>query len=136
MISQQATRLLHSAREALKHSYSPYSQYPVGAAVLTDDGRIFTGTNVENSSYGLTICAERVAIFKAVSEGATKLVGVAVVCALDNECMPCGACRQVISEFSSDASIVVQDSAGVPHTMQLADLLPHAFGGKNFQKTV
>jgi cytidine deaminase len=136
MISPQERHLLHSAREALKHSYSPYSQYPVGAAILTEDGRIFTGTNIENSSYSLTICAERVAVFKAVSEGATRIVGVAVVCGLGNECMPCGACRQVISEFSSDAWVVIEDSTGAPRTVPLTDLLPQAFSGKNLQKIV
>ena len=133
---QQTKRLLHAARESLQHSYSPYSGYPVGAAVLTENGRIFTGTNIENSSYSLTICAERVAIFKAASEGARRIVAVAVICASGNECMPCGACRQVISEFSADTQIAVEDSNGVPKVIPLTDLLPQAFGAKDLEKIV
>ena len=136
MDTQQIRCLLRSAREALKHSHSPYSEYPVGAAVLTEDGRTFTGTNIENSSYSLTICAERVAIFKAISEGAKRIIAVAVVCAKGHECMPCGACRQVISEFSADAQIAVEDSTGAPRVVPLTDLLPQAFSAKDLQKTV
>jgi|CXWL01.1.fsa_nt_gi cytidine deaminase len=136
MDAQQLKHLLCSAHESLKYTYSPYSEYPVGAAVLTEDGRTFTGTNIENSSYSLTICAERVAIFKAVSEGAKRIVAVAVVCAKGHECMPCGACRQVISEFSADAQIVVEDSNGAPRVVPLTDLLPQAFSAKDLQKTV
>ena len=136
MDTLQIKSILRSAHESLKHSYSPYSEYSVGVAVLIEDGRTFTGTNVENSSYSLTICAERVAIFKAISEGAKKIVGVAVVCGARNECMPCGACRQVISEFSLDAQIVVETSNGTPRVVPLIDLLPQAFSGKDLEKTI
>ena len=136
MDTQQIKSLLRSAHEALKHSYSPYSEYPVGAAVLTEDGRTFAGTNIENSSYSLTICAERVASFNAISEGAKRIVAVAIVNGAGNECMPCGACRQVISEFSADAQIVVEAPDGAPQIIALVDLLPLAFGTKDIHKNV
>lgn len=91
-------KLISLAMEARKKSYSPYSKYPVGAAVLAESGRIYTGCNIENSSYGLTNCAERTAIFKAVSEGEKKLLAIAIAAKAST---PCGACRQVMSEFAS-----------------------------------
>jgi cytidine deaminase len=91
------TRLIEAAKEAQKHAYCPYSHYPVGAAVLTESGAIYTGCNVENASYGLAICAERVAIFKAVSAGEKKVMALAVSA---KSAKPCGACRQVIIEFA------------------------------------
>jgi cytidine deaminase len=136
MNSQGLKRLFRLAHKSLKHSYSPYSEHPVGAAVMTDDGRTFTGTNIENSSYGLTICAERVAIFKAISEGAKRIVGIALVCGEKSECMPCGACRQVISEFSLNAQIAYEDFKGTVKTIPFNDLLPYAFTAKNLRKRV
>lgn len=118
--------LLRRAVEASKYSYSPYSKFRVGAAVLTSEGKIFTGTNIENASYGLTICAERVAIFKAVSEGHRDIKAVAVF-AEGSMPYPCGACRQVISEFASgDTLILVYDGKKIEEFL-LDDLLPHRF---------
>jgi cytidine deaminase len=101
------TRLIEAAKNAQKNAYCPYSRYPVGAAVLMDSGRIFTGCNVENASFGLTVCAERIAIFKAVSQGEKK---VRALCVAAKSAKPCGACRQVIIEFApKDADIIYVD---------------------------
>lgn len=99
MVSDQD--LIALARQARDNAYVPYSNFPVGAAVETADGQIFTGCNIENASYGATNCAERTAIFKAVSEGARQVRRLAVACTEDEPCMPCGICRQVMAEFAS-----------------------------------
>ncbi|NCA98991.1 MAG: cytidine deaminase [Clostridia bacterium] len=99
MVSDQ--EMIALARQARQNAYVPYSKFPVGAAVETTDGQIFTGCNIENASYGATNCAERTAIFKAVSEGARQIRRLAVVCTDDEPCMPCGICRQVMAEFAS-----------------------------------
>lgn len=122
-------RLLEAAREASKQAYIPYSGFPVGAAVMTDGGEIFRGCNIENASYGLTICAERVAIFNAVTAGARKIVGLAVTCPRGNErkpgtLMPCGACRQVIAQFASAETDILVDGLGV---FKLKDIFPQPF---------
>jgi len=106
--------LMEQARQASKNTYSPYSGFPVGAAILTSDGKVFTGTNIENRSFGLTICAERSAICSAVSAGATGISAVAVYCPkADYPVSPCGACRQVISEFAEPGcSIAFEGSDG------------------------
>lgn len=118
--------LLQAAKRARERSYSPYSKYKVGAAVLASDGRIFSAANVENASYGLTVCAERVAIFKGVSEGLKEVEAIAVVSASHNEAYPCGACRQVIHEFGK-SSVVIVEHKGKSRRIFLKDLLPHAF---------
>ena len=119
-------RLLESARRAQANAYAPYSKFPVGAAVLAGDGRIFLGCNVENSSFGLTVCAERNAIAAAVVAGASP-VAVAVV-ANDSDIVPCGACRQVLAEFGPDLSIVLASASGDAHKVtSLSELLPAAF---------
>lgn len=120
--------LLDMAMRALRNSYSPYSRFRVGAALLTSDGKIFCGTNVENASYGLSICAERVAVFKAVSEGHTSFVRIAVVSEARNPVFPCGACRQVLHEFSPGIELVLLGKDGSPLVVRLDELLPHAFG--------
>jgi cytidine deaminase len=122
--------LVEKAREALRNAYAPYSKFRVGAAVLTRSGKIYTGVNVENASYGLTICAERVAVFKAVSEGDRDIVAVAVVVDSDEPAAPCGACRQVIAEFNPDALVVMAtaDKRKVV-TASLRDLFPSPFRG-------
>jgi cytidine deaminase len=123
--------LAAAAKAASARAYCPYSKFPVGAAVLTDSGEVFTGCNVENASYGLTICAERNAIFQAVARGRTTLLAVAVYTPTPIPSAPCGACRQVINEFGSDAEIVsVCDGAEVLRTT-LGRLLPDAFGPRN-----
>lgn len=120
--------LIKLAVEARKLAYAPYSKFAVGAALLAEDGRIFTGCNVENASFGLTVCAERVAVLKAVSEGARKFVALAVACG-DEPCAPCGACRQVLHEFTPDLLVIMADGEGKNwRTAQLTQLFPDGFG--------
>jgi cytidine deaminase len=121
-------RLLASAREILRRAYAPYSGFKVGAAVLTREGTIFTGCNVENASYGLTICAERSAIFSAVagSNGKPSLQAVAVVNEKEVPCSPCGACRQVISEFGLETVVLFKSERGYEE-LTISDLLPSSF---------
>ena len=118
--------LIKAACEARARAYAPYSHYKVGAAILTEDGRLFTGVNVENVSYGLTICAERTAVFKMVSEGARRIVAVAIC--TENGGSPCGACRQVLSEFADDIPVWLCDSQGKVRQTTLHTLLPDHFG--------
>jgi cytidine deaminase len=125
-----ADSLLEAAHAAHKHAYVPYSRFPVGAALLTPDGTVFTGCNVENASFGLTICAERVAVFKAVAAGHRHIAAIAVVAANVDEVTPCGACRQVLNEFTPQSAdlVVVLDRERRPVFTTLAELLPRAFG--------
>jgi cytidine deaminase len=127
--SELKDRLLLRAREAQHNAYAPYSKFRVGAAILLDSGEIFTGCNVENASYGLTNCAERSAIFAAVSQlGGTKVIVSAVAVVNDHNapCSPCGACRQVIAEFGKDAVIWYQGRNGVQQST-IRELLPECF---------
>jgi cytidine deaminase len=127
--AQDREMLLSAARKALERSYARYSKFRVGAAILTNQGEVFTGVNVENASYGLTNCAERSAIFTAVQQGKSpKLVirAVAVVTGDDVPCSPCGACRQVIFEFGDDAVVIFKGPQGYLE-MSIQDLLPHSF---------
>ena len=112
----------------MKFSYSPYSEFPVGSAVLSTDGDVFLGCNVENASYGCTICAERTALVKAVSEGVKTFDTVAVVCEKNKDAWPCGACRQFIAEFGGTIRVIVEGSDGSVHVKTIADLLPNMFG--------
>ncbi len=118
--------LVAAACAARAQAYAPYSQYAVGAALLAADGRIFTGVNVENASYGLTMCAERTAVFKMVSEGQQQILAVAIC--TDNGGSPCGACRQVLVEFAGDIPVFLCDSAGNVRQTSLHTLLPDHFG--------
>ena len=122
--------LLQMAREAAEASYCPYSGYPVGAALLSSDGRVFTGCNVENASYGLTMCAERTALFKAVSEGVRSFRTIAV--SARNAPWPCGACRQALNEFAPDLQILVT-RGDRSDSRALRELLPEGFGPENLQ---
>lgn len=120
--------LLELARQRVSYAYCPYSEFPVAAAVLADDGRTFTGVNVENVSYGLTICAERNAVFAAVAQGVRTLDAIAVVAGKGGMSAPCGACRQVIYEFSTpDTKIALERKGGEPHVLRVEQLLPLAF---------
>lgn len=123
----QVRRLVQAATKARKQAYAPYSKFQVGAALLTTGGKIVTGCNVENASYGLSICAERVAVGNAVSTGHRKFRAMAVV-ATGKNVMPCGACRQVLAEFG-DMPVICADVAGTRryHVYQLSELLSHAF---------
>lgn len=123
-------KLIKSALQSRQHAYAPYSGYAVGAALLTKAGEIFTGVNVENAAYPTGTCAERVAVFKAVSEGKKDFE--AIVVASSNGGTPCGACRQVLSEFGLDIQVLIVDSAGNPvMETNVADLLPGAFTPKD-----
>ena len=119
--------LVSAALEARQNAHAPFSKFKVGAAVEDDSGRVYTGCNVENATYGLTICAERVAIFKAVSEGARRFVRVAVVADTDKLTPPCGACRQILWEFCGDVEIVLANLNGKTETLRLGTLFPRAF---------
>lgn len=130
MKTHEYKRLVEAARAAMRFSHSPYSKFPVGAAVLTDTGRVFTGTNVENASYGLTVCAERVAIFNAVSQGESKIVAIAIACESRGGCPPCGACRQVIFEFSRAAEVLWEEGRGNLIVKSIGELLPEGFGAE------
>jgi len=121
-------KLLKIAEEARLKAYVPYSKFKVGAALLTKEGKIYTGCNIENASFGLTICAERVAIFKAVSEGSTQFEALAVICDSSKPCFPCGACRQIISEFGNETSIIISNLKGKIKISNINELLPDAFG--------
>jgi cytidine deaminase len=120
--------LLATAREAMKKAYAPYSHYQVGAALLTEDGTVYTGVNVENASYGLTICAERTAAVKAVSEGKLKWKALAVVSSGSTPGSPCGACRQFLREFSTDLPIMCGGATGEGLLTSIDQLLPRSFG--------
>jgi cytidine deaminase len=121
--------LYQQAIEAREYSYSPYSNYKVGAALLTASGKVYQGCNIENAGYTASVCAERTAIFKAVSEGETDFVAIAVV--TGNGGAPCGVCRQVLREFSSDLTVIIGNTAGDYQVLTLPDLLPHSFGPEN-----
>lgn len=123
--------LLSLARKAMERSYSPYSNYAVGAALLCADGRIFQGCNIENASFGLTNCAERTAMFKAISEGATEFTTIAIA-ARNSAPWPCGACRQVLNEFAPGIRVIVTWDGQVDE-MSLNELLPHGFGPKSLE---
>lgn len=121
--------LLNMAREAAQNAYVPYSHFPVGAALECADGSVFTGCNVENAALGSTICAERTAIVKAVSEGRRKFVRIAIYGEGESYCMPCGACRQVMAEFagSGDMEVLCTRSGGRYVSYRLSQLMPHVF---------
>jgi len=125
--------LIKAATEAREKAVAPYSKFRVGAAVETDSGEIFKGCNIETSTYGLTLCAERVAIFKAVSDGKTKFKRIAVVADSDKLTPPCGSCRQIIWELCGDIPVIMSDLDGKTETIQISELLPNAFDQKFFK---
>lgn len=126
LTTEERQALIALANEARKRAYVPYSKYRVGAALRTKSGRIFTGVNVENAAYPTTMCAERVAVFKAVSEGEREFEVIAVV--TDNGGSPCGGCRQVLAEFGLDTLVLIADGRGkLVKEMTVAELLPEAF---------
>jgi cytidine deaminase len=126
--SRDRSRLIQAARAVSKKAYAPYSKFKVGAALLTKQGQVYTGCNVENSSYGLTNCAERTAIFRAIADAGPKLTirAVAVLNAAGEPCSPCGACRQVIYEFGPDATIFFPAATGWKE-LHITELLPEGF---------
>lgn len=127
-LSLTDNQLIAAAAAAREHAHAPYSHFRVGAALLDETGRLFTGCNVENASYGATCCAERVAIFKAISEGGRKIAKIAVACDQDEPCMPCGICRQVMAEFAApDFELLAASPSGRSRRYTMAELLPDAF---------
>jgi cytidine deaminase len=122
---QQALR--EAALAARAHAHAPFSNFRVGAAVEDSSGRIHTGCNIENATYGLTLCAERVAIFKALSEGAREFQRIAVAADTDALTPPCGACRQILWEFCGDIEVILTNPRGAVETLRLADLFPRPF---------
>ena len=123
-------RLVEAARAARERAIAPYSTFKVGAALLTTSGRIYGGCNVENASYGLTVCAERVALLKALSEGERAFALVAVVADTDRPTPPCGACRQLLWEYCGDIPVVMANLTAVTARHQMRDLLPLPFDGR------
>lgn len=119
--------LIEIAKQAMKHAYAPYSHFKVGAALITDTGHIYTGCNIENASYGATNCAERTAIFKAISEGERHIKKIAIVSDAQKPASPCGICRQVLSEFMDSDGIVILEIENKPKEFYLKDLLPYGF---------
>lgn len=121
-------KLIDAAKCAQENAYSPYSNFCVGAALLCGDGKIYTGCNIENSSYSATVCAERTAFFKAISEGQKDFTAIAVIGSDDKICMPCGVCCQVISEFcGADFKIICVNKTGEYKEYTLGELLPFSF---------
>ena len=125
-VDEPRKKLIELARQARQKAYAPYSHYRVGAALLTGTGKVYTGVNVENAAYPTSICAERVAVFKAVSEGETDFQAIAVV--TPNGGSPCGACRQVLAEFGLETEVLIADESGrLIQQVKVSDLLPGAF---------
>ena len=119
--------LLEKAKEVSKHAYAPFSNYKVGACVVTEDDQTFCGCNFENSSYGLTICAERNAVGSAIASGHTKIKAVALYSPNSDNCLPCGACKQVLNEFKTDDIDVITEINGEPQVYKLSYLMPEGF---------
>lgn len=119
--------LVQAALEAKKHAYAPYSRFAVGAALLTKSNKIYTGCNVEIGSLGLTLCAERTALVKAISEGEREFKAICCVADTEEFCRPCGACRQFLAEFGLDLQVIMANKEGKYETASLAQLLPLAF---------
>ena len=132
LTDEMKQKLIHTAIQARHWAYVPYSHYAVGAALLTSSGKIYDGVNVENAAYPSTICAERVAVFKAVSEGERQFIAVAV--ATENGATPCGGCRQVLAEFDTHIIVLIGDLDGnLLLETSLKDLLPHSFRGDKLE---
>ena len=128
------SELMDMAKEAMKSAYAPYSHFSVGAAVETDDGEVYCGCNIENSSYGATICAERTVISKAVSEGYRRITRIAICDSNNSFAWPCGICRQVMSEFAVEDFYVILEDNGKLSNFFLKELLPNSFSGKDMNK--
>lgn len=127
MTTASAAKLIKAARAARKHAHAPFSKFLLGAAIETSDGKIVTGCNCESASYGLTMCAERVAVFKALSEGLTSGVRICVVADTEEPTPPCGACRQWLWEFGGDMEVILANLEGEKSRHQMRDLLPYPF---------
>lgn len=130
MSEKSLEELIEAAKGARSQAVAPFSKFSVGAALRTADGKIYTGCNIESSSYGLTVCAERVAIWKALSEGERHFTELAVVADTDMLTPPCGTCRQIIWEFARDATIVFANMKGESDTFTVKELIPRAFDAR------
>ena len=124
------TELIKAATDVRENAYAPFSEFKVGSALETDDGQIIVGSNVESASYGLTVCAERVAVWNAISQGKRKIKRIAVVADTESLTPPCGVCRQIIWEFGGDIPVLLANLKGKTETVQMRDLLPRAFDTK------
>jgi cytidine deaminase len=129
-MSHSTEELVEAAKTARENSYAPYSDFRVGAAIEMENGEIYSGCNVESASYGLTVCAERVAIWKAISEGKHKVKNIAVVADTKELTPPCGVCRQIIWEFGGNIPVTLANLNGGRETVEMKDLLPRAFDTK------
>ena len=127
---EERQRLLEAARAVRENAHAAFSHFKVGAALETAEGNIITGCNVENATYGLTICAERVAVFKAISEGQRRFTRVAVVADTQDPTPPCGACRQILWEFGGDLEVILGNLQGEKALFRLKDLLPYPFDAR------
>lgn len=119
--------LIEISKKAQEFAYAPHSKFKVGAALLCRDGSVYTGCNIENATYGATNCAERTAVFKAVSEGKRDFTAIAITSSGKGLTFPCGICRQVLSEFAPEIKVILEDEKGELHTFMLSELLPHSF---------
>lgn len=119
--------LIEISKKAQEFAYAPHSKFKVGAALLCRDGSVYTGCNIENATYGATNCAERTAVFKAVSEGKRDFTAIAITSSGKGLTFPCGICRQVLSEFSPEIKVILEDENSELHTFMLSELLPHSF---------
>ncbi|MDN4607050.1 cytidine deaminase [Sporosarcina highlanderae] len=127
-------KLMKEAKLAREKAYVPYSKFPVGAALLSEDGRVYHGCNIENSAYSMTNCAERTAFFKAISEGVTKFKALAVVADTEGPVSPCGACRQVIAEFCDHSMpVYLTNLKGIVQSTTVGELLPGAFSKEDLE---
>ena len=129
-MNEDLENLVEAAREVRERAYAPFSNFKVGAAVKTKSGKVYIGCNIESASYGLTVCAERVAIWKAVSEGEREFTNVAVVADTEELTPPCGVCRQIIWEFCGDIPVTFANLKGKTETVQMKEILPRAFDTK------
>ena len=131
---QEQDKLIQAAREGRERAHAPYSNFQVGAAVEAEDGEIYIGCNVESASYGLTVCAERVAIWKGVSSGSKRFSQIAVVVDTDDLTPPCGACRQILWEFAPDSRITLANMRGRRRHVRMSTLLPSPFDSRDLDK--
>ena len=131
LTEEKIEELVLAAKRVRENAYAPYSGFKVGAALLTKTGKVFRGCNVENASFGLTVCAERHAIANAIAHGEQDFLAIAIVTQGERPASPCGACRQVIAEFSTDLTVIVENLSGERRVFSIGDLIPHLFKFKN-----
>jgi cytidine deaminase len=135
LTEEKLEALIAAAKTARERSVAPFSRFMVGAAVETEDGKVYTGCNLESASFGLTVCAERVAIWKALSEGERNFTALAIVADTESLTPPCGTCRQIIWEFCKNATITLANLRGQREVLQITDLLPRAFDARFLRET-